>query len=127
MSGSPSSENKEANAWIKFFSTIGDLIVELIVRAAEGRYPFLNFFPLKQIFERLAFYLKRQGQAQINKEISEVVIGHQTEEQVEDYEAAKKNLASAIKHGSAADIEKASKEFDDAMEKLIHWDGSSNT
>ncbi len=124
---SPQKENLQAKFAGSIITGVFSFFQKLAIKIAEGQIPWLNVWPVKQIFEFIVGRFFKKIQSATIDHATGVVIDSQVEKQTTTAEEKKENLQSAIKTGNQDEIKKAEDEFDKAYEDLVHYDGSHSS
>ncbi len=124
---SPQKENQQAKSVAGFISGGFSILKSIVIKIAEGQIPWLNVWPIKQIFEFIVSRFFKKAESITIDHATGAVIDSQVEKQTTTAEAKKENLQNAIKTGNQDEIKKAEDEFDKAYEDLVHYDGSHSS
>ena len=117
--------NEKANMLNSWIDRITAKLSEIAFDIAAGHYPWLNFFPIKQIAQWFVARKTRELSKYIKQRVTEGVIDSQIKEEVADAVEARDQLKTALAEGDPDAIQKASDEFDKKYAELIRHNGHS--
>lgn len=124
MADSPQTENKAATVADQF---LHKLIFDVAARAAEAEIiaiaPIMGAPIIKQLDEEAIKFVCGKIYESLAKGVTFTIIDAQTNKEAADANVAKDALKAALQGSDQNAIDQASKDFDQAFEKLVHSDG----
>lgn len=117
--------NEEANLYNSWVDRIVAWLKDLAMKIAAGYFPWLDFFPIKQIAQWFITRKSKELSKYIKQRVTGEVIEKQIEEKVSGAVEARDALKDALARKDLDAIKKASEEFDAKYAKLIRSGGNS--
>lgn len=121
MATNPVADN--ADAVIQF--AITKLAAGLLIAELDAAIPALNLPILHELSSEAIYIIAEQLSKKLQLFTNFVIIDLETQGETTNYEKAEGDLRKACISGDVEKIQIASDEYDKALAKLVHYDGSS--